>query len=117
TSNGDTPVRALNRKLVRELWGHRGQMASIAAVVAVGVMTVLTMRGTYEALDSSRDRYYRDARFPEMWARLERAPESVRRRILEIPGVAEATTRVTFSASLDVPGVDAPAYGLFVSVP
>lgn len=110
-------ISTLDLKLLRELWGHRGQMASIAAVVAVAVMTVLTMRGTYEALEGSQRRYYRDARFPDVWAQLERAPESMRRRIEQIPGVAAVTTRVTFTATLDVPGVDAPAQGLFVSIP
>jgi putative ABC transport system permease protein len=110
-------MRALNRKLLRDLWHHRGQIASISAVVATGVMTVLTMRGTYEALERSRDEYYRDSRFPHVWAQVERAPESLRRRIQEIPGVAEVETRVTLAANLDVPGLDAPAFGLLVSVP
>lgn len=110
-------MRPLNRKLLRELWSHRGQMASIIAVVAVGVMTVVTMRGTYEALAGSQEQYYRDARFPHLWAQLERAPESLRRRIEEIPGIAGVETRVTFAASLHVPGVSAPALGLFVSLP
>ena len=74
-------MKALDRKLLRELWSHRGQLASIAAVVATGVMTVLTMRGTYDALERSRDAYYRDARFPDVWAQVERAPESLARRI------------------------------------
>jgi putative ABC transport system permease protein len=92
-------------------------MISIAAVVAVGIMTVLTMRGTYESLVHSRDRYYRAARLPDVWAQLERAPEPVRRRIERLEGVAAVETRVTFTATLDVPGVDAPALGRLVSVP
>jgi ABC-type lipoprotein export system ATPase subunit len=38
---------------LREVWRLRGQMISIAAVVACGVMTVVTMRGTYESLERS----------------------------------------------------------------
>lgn len=110
-------MKALHYKLAREVWQHRGQMLSIAAVVAVAVMTVLTMRGTYESLVSARDRYYRDARFPDVWVPLERAPESLRRRIEALPGVAAVDTRVTFAATLDVPGIAAPAQGRFVSVP
>ena len=110
-------MNTLTRKLLREVWGHRAQIASIAAVVAVAVMTVLTMRGTYEALVEAQERYYRDARFPDVWANLERAPESLRSRIEQIHGVASVETRVTFAASLDVPGVTAPALGLFVSMP
>lgn len=108
---------ALRRKLLRELWKHRGQMASIASVVAVGAMTVLTMRGTYESLSSARDQYYTDSRFPDVWASLERAPESVRRRIGEIPGVAFVDTRVSFAATLDIPTLSAPALGRFASIP
>ena len=110
-------MHAIDRKLLREVWKLRGQLLSIAAVVAVGIMTVLTMRGTYESLVRSQALYYRDARFPDAWANLERAPESLRRRIEAIPGVAVADSRVSFAATLDVPGVDAPAVGRFVSVP
>lgn len=109
-------MRAIDRKLLREVWQHRGQMISIAAVVAAGVMVVLTVRGTYESLVLARELYYRTARFPHVWASLERAPESLRRRIEEIPGVATVDTRVTFTATLDVPGVGAPALGRFVSI-
>ncbi len=108
---------ALNKKLFREVWKYRGPMLSIAAVVAVGIMTVMTMRGTYESLVLSQELYYRDARFPEVWAQLERAPESLRRRIESLPGVAVVDTRVSFAATLDVPGVSAPATGRFVSIP
>lgn len=107
----------LDIKLARELWKLRGQMLSIAAVVAVGIMTVMTMRGTYESLVLSRDLYYRDARFPDLWAALERAPESIAHRIASIPGVSAVRTRVTFSATLDVPSLEAPALGRFVSIP
>lgn len=110
-------MSALNRKLLREIWKHRGQMLSIAAVVAVGIMTVMTMRGAYESLLISRELYYKEARFPDIWVQLERAPESLHRRIQEIPGVASVDTRVTFIATLDVPRVDAPAMGRFVSIP
>lgn len=110
-------MHTLYTKLFREVWALRGQLLSIAAVVAVGVMTVLTMRGTYESLVVSRDLYYQAARFPDVWAQVERAPESLRDRIAALPGVAGVATRVTLVATLDVPGVAAPAQGRFVSVP
>ncbi|MBP7779515.1 MAG: ABC transporter permease [Acidobacteria bacterium] len=110
-------MTAINQKLVREVWQHRGQLFSIAAVVATGIMMVLTMRGTYESLVAARDAYYRDARFPDVWVQLERAPESLARRLRVIPGVTAVDTRVTFGATIDVPTLDQPAQGLFVSVP
>ena len=110
-------MRALDRKRLREIWEHRGQMLSIAAVVAVGIMTVLTLRGAYDSLVEARDAYYRDARFPQVWAQLKRAPEALAEEIGNQPGVAAARTRVTFFATLDMPGLAAPALGRFVSVP
>ncbi|MEO8361439.1 MAG: FtsX-like permease family protein [Vicinamibacteria bacterium] len=110
-------MRALDRKLIREVWRLRGQMISIALVVASGVMTVVTMRGTYESLSHALDRYYRDYRFADVWSGLKRAPESLRASIEKIDGVAQVSTRVTFNAILDIPSQDAPALGRFVSVP
>ena len=112
-----TVVTAINRKLWREVWQHRGQMLSIAAVVATGIMTVLTMRGAYESLVFARDQYYGSSRFPDVWVQLERAPESLVRRLREVPGVAAVDTRVALAATLDVPGLDVPGTGRFVSIP
>ncbi len=114
---GRSRLRSLDRKLLRELWALRMQMLSITAVVATGIMTVLTMRGTYESLVVAQAAYYRDLRFADVWVMLERAPESLRARLEEIPGVAAVDTRVTFLATLDLPGLDAPALGRFVSLP
>src|SRR5574337_265901 len=110
-------VSALWQKLGRELWQHKGQMASIAMVVATGIMTVMTMRGSYDSLVAARQSYYRQARFADVWAPLKRAPDSVRRTLQQIPGVAAVDTRVTFLATLDIPGLDAPAQGRLVSLP
>lgn len=110
-------VTSLHRKLARELWHLRGQMLSIALVVATGIMAVITMRGSYETLVDTQDRYYRETRFATVWASLKRAPESVRHQIEKIEGVAVADTRVTFLATLDLPGLDSPGMGRFVSLP
>ncbi|HPF27807.1 MAG TPA: ABC transporter permease [Steroidobacteraceae bacterium] len=110
-------MTALASKLRRELWQLRGQMFSIALVVATGIMTVVTMRGSYETLIEAQQSYYRDMRFADVWVLLKRAPDSVRREIEAIPGVAAVDTRVTFYATLALEGLDAPAQGRFVSLP
>ncbi len=118
TSHGEAaPLKALNRKLLRELWQLKGQMVSIALVVATGVMTVVTMRGAYDSLVEAQQSYYRQARFADIWAPLKRAPDSLRARIQQIPGVAAVDTRVTLMATLDLEGLDAPAQGRLVSLP
>jgi putative ABC transport system permease protein len=109
--------RTLDVKMMREIWRLRAQLVSIGLVVATGVVTVVSMRGTYESLVSARDNYYRSARLADVWSSLERAPASVRDRILEIPGVSAVSTRVSAYATLDLPWLDAPGMGLFVSLP
>lgn len=110
-------MRAINRKLLRELWQLKGQMMSIALVVATGMMTVITMRGSYESLVDAQQAYYRQTRFADLWAPLKRAPDALRERIQAIPGVATVDTRVTLNATLDLPDLDAPAQGRLVSLP
>ncbi len=110
-------MMSINRKLLRELWQLKGQLLSIALVVATGIMTVITMRGSYDSLVQAQQSYYRQARFADIWAPLKRAPEALRERIGAIPGVASVDTRVTLSATLDLPDLDAPAQGRLVSLP
>lgn len=110
-------MSAIHRKLLRELWQLKGQMVSIALVVATGIMTVITMRGTYDSLNQAQQSYYRQARFADVWAPLKRAPDALRAHIQAIAGVATVDTRVTLTATLDLPGLDAPAQGRLVSLP
>ena len=110
-------MRALNRKLVREVWRLRGQLLSIALVVAAGVATVVTLRGTYVSLAGALDSFYEEYRFGDVFADLSRAPESVVRQLEQVPGVAAVHTRVTQLVNLDVPGLDETAVGLVLSIP
>ena len=110
-------LSALDRKMLRELWRLKGQLVSIGLVVATAVMTLVTMRGTYEALVRARGEYYRDYRLGHVWSSLERAPTTLESRIASIPGVASVQTRVTSYATLDLPWLDAPGQGLFLSLP
>lgn len=110
-------MRSLNRKLVRDLWHLRGQMVSIALLVATGIMSVITMRGGYESLAGAQASYYRDTRFPDLWASLERAPVAVAAQLQSIPGVAAVETRVSLFGRLELPDRAVPGMGLFVSLP
>ncbi len=110
-------MRALERKLFRDAWRLRGQIVSIALVVAAGVMSAFTMRSTLGSLEQSRDSYYRDYRMPDVFASLNRAPERMAERIAALPGVSAVEARVTLRAVLAVPGLERPATGFLVSVP
>jgi len=108
---------AINRKLLRELWQLHMQVLSIALVVATGIMSVMTMRGTYESLTWSQSTYYQQTRFADLWAPLVRAPALVADKVAALPGVESVDTRISFLATLDLEGLDIPAQGRFVSVP
>jgi putative ABC transport system permease protein len=108
---------AINRKLLRELWQMRMQVLTIALVIATGIMSVMTMRGTYESLTWSQSTYYQQTRFADVWAPLVRAPALVASRVADLPGVESIDTRITFLATLDLEGLNMPAQGRFVSVP
>ncbi|HEU5260240.1 MAG TPA: FtsX-like permease family protein [Gemmatimonadales bacterium] len=110
-------LRALDRKLARDLWHLRGQVAAIGVVVACGVAIVVTTRTTYTSLLVSRAAYYGGYRFGDVFAHLKRAPEALRPRLAAIRGVEEVQTRVVTEVTLDVPGLAEPAIGRLVSVP
>lgn len=110
-------LSALNRKLVRDLWHMRAQVAAIGVVVACGVATVVTTRTAYTSLIVSRAAYYDRYRFADVFVHLKRAPESVGARLAAIPGVAAVETRLVSVFTLDVPGLAEPATGRLVSVP
>ena len=110
-------MRALNRKLLRDLWHMRGQAIAIAAVIMGGVATLVMSISTYDSLVSTRDRFYREYRFADVFANLKRAPESVVERLRAIPGVAHLETRVVAGVKLEVRGFTDPITGLLLSVP
>ena len=110
-------MRALDRKLLRDLWHLRGQAVAIALVVACGVATVVTARVGYESLRESQAAYYTEYRFADVFTALERAPESLRAALAAIPGVAAVETRIVAEVTLDVPGLAEPATGRLVSIP
>jgi putative ABC transport system permease protein len=110
-------MSALDRKLFRELGRLKGQIVTIALVLASGIACFLSMRGTYDSLESAREAYYDRCRFAHVFARVERAPEPVGRRIEALPGVAIAQTRILKEISLPLEGLDRPATGQVLSLP
>ncbi len=110
-------MRALDRKLLRDLVRLWGQAVTIALVVACGIASFVTMRGTYVSLVSARDAYYDDRRFGDVFAHVERAPDIVASRLAEIDGVAVVHTRIVRDILLPVEGMPEPAVGRIVSIP
>ena len=109
-------MKSLTRKMWRDLWQMKGQAVAIALVVMCGVGTYIMFLTTLDALRASRDSYYREYRFAEVFASLKRAPEALRERIMDVPGVERAETRVVAQVRLDMPDFAEPVTALMVSV-
>jgi putative ABC transport system permease protein len=110
-------VKALDRKLLRDVWHLRSQVVTVALVVGSAFAGFVGSIATYESLVAARDAFYDSARFAHVFADLKRAPSSLERRLGEIPGVSDAETTVVFDTTLDVPGVAEPLIGRMIGLP
>jgi len=110
-------MRAIDRKMWRDLWQMKGQALAIAMVVMCGVGTYIMFLTTLNALIVSQHSYYREYRFADVFVTLKRAPETLRQRIQDIPGVDRADTRVVELVRLDMPDFNEPVTALMVSLP
>ena len=110
-------MRALDRKLWRELWGMRPQALAIAMVIVSGVAVFIMSLSTVDSLFETRERYYREHQFADVFARLKRAPEALARRVEALPGVERVQTRVVAFVSLDIAGFPEPVSAHLVSLP
>lgn len=108
---------ALEKKLIRDLWQLRSQVAAIVAVVAAGVAVFYASTGVYDSLCAAQAEYYERYRLPHVFARVVRAPLSVAREIEDLPGVAAVRARTVTDVAADVPAVAEPASLRIVSMP
>ena len=110
-------MRALNHKLWRDLWHLRGQSLAIIAVMASGVACYLMFMSTLDSLLLSRDLYYNENRFADIFVPIKRAPEAVARRLARINGVDKVDTRVVAPLTIDIEGFHEPVVGTVTSIP
>src|SRR4029434_184380 len=107
----------LDLKLIRDLGKMKGQMTAVALVMACGLAIMIMARSLIVSLESAQNAYYASNRFADVFCDLKRAPNALRARLAEIPGVAAVETRVSGPIILDLPGMKEPADGLIVSIP
>ena len=94
------------KKLFRDLWAVRGQVVAISFVLAGGIATYVMAASTLDSLQRTQARLYREFRFPELFAGLKRAPESVSGRIAAVPGIAAVETRIVAPANMELAGYE-----------
>ena len=110
-------MNALDKKLLRDLWHMKGQAFAIILVIVSGVSTFVMFLSVMDSLNLTRDRFYDEHHFADIFAQLKRAPEALKQRIREIPGVSVVETRVAADVKLDVPGFNEPVSAHLVSLP
>ncbi len=110
-------MKAIDRKLLRDLRGMWGQALAIAFVIVSGVATFVAMTATMDSLQRTLTTYYDDYRFADAFASVRRAPERLHEQLRKVPGVGAVQTRVVASVNLEVAGFDEPVSGQIVSVP
>jgi len=111
-------VRALDRKLWRDLARTWPQAVAIGVLVACAVALFAGSAATARALAGAQAAYYARNRFADVWAEVRRAPEHAAARLAALPGVEEVETRVLAGARVELPGGGAePVTARVVSVP
>ncbi|MBM3965474.1 MAG: FtsX-like permease family protein [Planctomycetes bacterium] len=109
-------VHALIRLLLSDLSRLWKQGIAIIALIAVGVATFIMSTNTMTALEESRDRYYLNYRFADLFTPLVRAPQSLAASLSEIDGVDSLQTRIVKEVLFDMPDVVEPVSGRLVSL-
>jgi putative ABC transport system permease protein len=110
-------IPAIHRKLLRDLSRLKGQVLTIALVVAAGIASFVALQGNYGSLEHARDAFYERQRFAKVFARLERAPDSLRTSLEAIPGVERVQTRVVEQATLPLPQLPEPVRASLMALP
>ncbi len=110
-------MRALHRKLLRNLWTLKAQGLAIAFVVAGGVAMFVMSLAAVDSLRRTQHEFYVEHRFADVFADLKRAPESLAERLRAVDGVAVLETRVRAPVRLQLAGYADPVTGLAISIP
>lgn len=110
-------MRVLDRKVLRDLWRMKLNVAAVSLVLGCGVAIFIMAVGMRETLEQARLRYYAQRNMADIAVSLVRAPISLARPLSALPGVAAIEARITGYATLDIPNVVEPAAATLVSLP
>lgn len=110
-------MRAIDRKLIGDLLRAKGQVLAIALVIASGISAYVMLISNMDSLNRTREKFYQEYKFADVFVSLKRAPESLKERLSQIDGVSVIETRVVAAVKLDVKGFDEPVTGELISIP
>ena len=109
-------MRALDRKLLRDLRLMRSQALTIALVVASAVGGFLTSLSAVDSLALARDRFYATGRFADVFASVKRAPNALVDTLRELEGVADVQATIEQIVRVEIPGLPDPIIGQLIGL-
>jgi putative ABC transport system permease protein len=109
-------LRALDRKLLRDLRTLWSQALTIALVVASGIGGFLTSLSAVDSLALARDRFYADGRFADVFATVKRAPLALADTLRQVEGVADVQTTVEHMVRVEIPNKSDPIIGHLIGL-
>jgi putative ABC transport system permease protein len=109
-------MKALNRKLLRDLRLMWSQAITIALVVASGIGGFLTTLSAVDSLDLARERFYAQGRFADVFAAVKRAPDAMAGTLRAIPGVADVQTSTEMNVRITLDSTSDPVIGQLIGL-
>ncbi|MGN6545315.1 MAG: ABC transporter permease, partial [Aureliella sp.] len=87
-------MKTTTRLLLADIAMMWRQGLAISLLLACGVSTWIMTTSTMRSMQISRERYYREYHFADVFLELTRAPVALAERFRDIPGVVRVDTRV-----------------------
>jgi len=109
-------MKALDRKLLRDLRLMWSQAVTIALVVASGIAGFVTCLSAVDSLAAARDRFYAGGRFADVFAGIRRAPNALADTLRQVPGVADVQTTLEQFVRVEVEGSSDPVIGQLIGM-
>ncbi len=109
-------MKALDRKLLRDLARLWSQALTIALVVASGIGGYITSLSAVESLAAARDGYYADGHFADVFAAVKRAPNTLVEPLRALPGVADVQTTLEQIVRVELPQLPDPVIGQVIGL-
>ena len=109
-------MKALDRKLLRDLRRMWSQALTIALVVASGLGGFITTLSAVDSLALARDQFYAQGHFADAFATVKRAPLALAEVLRGVPGVADVQVTVEQVVRVELAGLVDPIIGQLIGV-
>lgn len=109
-------MKALDRKLLRDLRRLWSQALTIALVVASGLGGFIASLSAVDSLALARERFYAQGHFADAFARVKRAPLALTEVLRGVPGVADVQVTLEQVVRVETAALADPVVGRLIGV-